>query len=236
MAWVVGVDGCRGGWAAVWVYVQQSNIVKYSLECLPRVRDVFGHHSAPKVVTVDMPIGLLSAYQTGGRTCDREARQILKRRASSVFSPPIREQLNAQDYERVRLQGLSRQSFHLIPKIREIDFLMTPELQTQVHEAHPELVFATLAGDPMQYNKKTQEGRRERSKALARINLWPFSPIPNILRSLIRPFSKGMLAPDDVIDAWALAWTASCIDRKNGRRVPERPPIDRKRLRMEIWF
>ena len=39
---------------------------------------------------------------------------------------------------------------------------MTPDVQQRVHEAHPELAFMSLAGAPMQYNKKTLEGREER--------------------------------------------------------------------------
>jgi hypothetical protein len=40
--------------------------------------------TAPKIVAVDIPIGLLDSFETGGRCCDREARKCLgpKRRAS----------------------------------------------------------------------------------------------------------------------------------------------------------
>lgn len=42
---------------------------------------------------------------------------------------------------KVQGKSLSRQAFEIISKIREVDDLMTPELQTRVFEVHPELSF-----------------------------------------------------------------------------------------------
>src|SRR4030095_12244879 len=92
--------------------------------------------------------------------------QLLGRRASSVFTPPIRPLLDATHYEHVRPYGVSVQAFHILPKIREVDRLMTPALQQRVYEAHPELAFRSLTGHPMRHNKKTTAGQRERLGAL----------------------------------------------------------------------
>src|SRR5581483_1101280 len=124
-------------------------------------KDVLNLTPAPKVIAIDIPIGLLDSPQIGGRECDREARRLLKHpRASSVFSPPIRKILPARQFSRAL--GISIQAFGILPKIREVDEQMRPELQGRVHEAHPELSFYHLAGRAMQYNKKTPEGREER--------------------------------------------------------------------------
>ena len=236
MPWVAGVDGCRGGWVVVWLHLREAAIVEYSLEYVGRFADVVLHRLKPKIVAVDMPIGLLSRREPGGRTCDRDARKLLGRRASSIFSPPIRGQLSATRYEQVRFGGLSRQAFHLIPKIREIDLLMPPSLQRTVFEAHPELAFMMLTDRPMKWNKKTPKGQGERLQALARTNTWPFTILRQELGSLLEPFPKRILVSDDVMDAWALAWTAYRLYLKKGNRVPQHPPKDQKGLRMEIWF
>lgn len=206
------------------------------MEHYPRFEDVVFHLAKPKVVTVDMPIGLLSHRRAGGRVCDQEARKVLRYRASSIFSPPIRNQLSATSYEQVRTQGLSRQAFHLLPKIKEIDQFINPRLQQKVFEAHPELAFAELSGLAMKWNKKTKEGRYERLCALTQSRVWPFSILSKQLKRIIQPFSKKILAFDDALDAWGLAWTAYRIYLKKGVRVPHRPPKDQQGLRMEIWY
>lgn len=236
MNWIVGVDGCRGGWVAVWLDVRKSTIVDYAINLHSNIKDILGDCRKPRIISVDMPIGLLAKRERGGRVCDREARKLLGSRASSIFSPPVRNQLSATKYGQVREQGLSRQSFHLLTKIREIDVLMTPRLQQRVYEAHPELAFTKMIGTPMKRNKKTQEGRRERVKAFRRTHLWPFSNLSQILVHMLKLFPRRILAPDDVVDAWALAWIAYRIYLHQGERVPVRPSTDDRGLRMEIWY
>ena len=66
---------------------------------IARLADIFEHPPYPDIVAVDVPIGLLDAYEIGGRECDRKARRDLEQRGSSVFVPPIRAVLNARCYE-----------------------------------------------------------------------------------------------------------------------------------------
>jgi predicted RNase H-like nuclease len=49
-------------------------------------------------------------------------------------------------------------------------------------------------------------------------------------------FSGKDLAADDVLDAYALTWTALRIATGEARRLPSDPPRDRKGLRMEVWY
>jgi len=62
---------------------------------------------------------------------------------------------------------MSKQGYEIIAKIREVDDLMTPELQTWVFEVHPEVSFHTLnGGRPLKYSKHKTEGKNERVRLL----------------------------------------------------------------------
>ncbi len=106
-------------------------------------------------------------------------------------------------------------------RVREVDEQMTPELQGRVHEAHPELSFYHLAGRAMRHNKKKPEGREERLHALSKT-------FPNIRKEVC---SSQLKVPyDDMIDAYAAAWTAMRIENGTAKRFPENPPVDSKKL------
>jgi predicted RNase H-like nuclease len=57
----------------------------------------------------------------------------------------------------------------------------------------------------------------------------------NILQS-IKAFKRAQVALDDLLDAYALAWTAWRIAQTRACRVPPRPEHDSRGLRMEIWY
>src|SRR5262249_55246675 len=154
----------------------------------------------------DIPIGLLDAPERGGRECDRQARRLLGRRASSVFSPPARAVLEATRYEQVRSHGVSIQAFNILPKIRQVDRLMTPRLQTRIHEAHPELAFRSGTGAPMQHNKKTAAGYKERLKALSRVQRQAWRSTSQQLSNALRNYRRVQVAADDLLDASILTW------------------------------
>lgn len=236
MPWVAGVDGCRAGWVVVLVEAHATAIRVPDVRLCPSFAAVLALQPAPVVIAVDIPIGLLDAPQPGGRTCDRQARQLLRRRASSVFSPPSRHILEATQYAQVRAHGMSRQAFGILPKIREVDRLMTPALQHSVYEAHPELAFGSLTGHPMQHNKKTPAGRAERLQALASAPEARFRHPQSALTRAQNTFRRTQVAPDDLLDAYVLAWTAYRIAGAQASRVPASPPVDARGLRMEIWF
>lgn len=231
MTWVAGVDGCRAGWVVVVAHAVKSGATPRLLVCR-RFMEVLRATPQPTVIAIDIPIGLLDRPQRGGRVCDQEARRLLGRRASSVFSPPSRQALKARHYSEVRRQGLSRQAFGILPKIREVDRLMTSQLQGRVYEAHPELAFRALAEHPMRYNKKTTQGRRERLSVLQ--HSWP--KLAGILRKAFKELPGAQASPDDLLDAAALALAARRLAQKRAVRIPPRPPKDRKGLRMEMWY
>lgn len=231
MSWVAGIDGCRAGWIVVLLRRTQKTWT-HQVTLSPKFADILSLDPPPAVIAIDIPIGLLDQPQPGGRDCDRQARQPLGRRASSIFTPPTRPMLQATRYEQVRQQGLSIQSFNILPKIREVDQLMAPALQQRVHEAHPELAFMSLAGAPMQYNKKTLEGREERLRILK----GAFRGMQQAFESAGMAFKKSEVAMDDLLDAYVLAWTALRIGAGQANCVPTDPLVDRKGLRTEIWY
>lgn len=112
---------------------------------------------------------------------------------------------------------MSLQSFHLLPKIRELDAWISPALQARVFEAHPELIFTRLAGRPLELSKKTAEGRAQRFALLGH-------PRPK------ESWPTRWVQSDDILDALALL---SCA------REPGTPlggeQRDARGLRMQIF-
>ena len=87
VAYVIGVDGCAGGWIAA---LRRDGRGEVDYQRVARLEELFAGTSTPSVVAVDMPIGLL---ERGARQCDVEARRLLGVRRSSVFTPPLRPML-----------------------------------------------------------------------------------------------------------------------------------------------
>jgi predicted RNase H-like nuclease len=107
-----------------------------------------------------------------------------------------------------------------------MDEFITPDRQKTVIEAHPELCFYELnSGRPMKDAKKTLEGEDARRRLLSEAGLVGPSGAPR---------SRGVGA-DDMLDAYVLCWTASRIVSGIGKRIPEKPSLDSKGLRMEMW-
>ncbi len=236
MSWVAGVDGCRAGWVVVLAQQPIRSREAHHVRLCTRFDEALSLSPRPAVMAVDIPIGLLDAPQPGGRECDRQARRLLGRRASSVFTPPPRALLAATRYEQVRSHGVSIQAFGILPKIREVDRLMTSELQTSVHEAHPELAFRSLTGAPMQHKKKTPKGREERLLALEQASGGLLSRITKAFENALKTFKRAQAMPDDLLDAYVLAWTAFRTTNGQASCLPTNPPVDKKGLRMEIWY
>jgi predicted RNase H-like nuclease len=122
-------------------------------------------------------------------------------------------------------KAISKQLFNILPKIREVDRLVTPDRQRRLYEMSPELSLAVLAGAPMAHAKTTLAGRAERVDLLGDV----FGKA-EIERHVRRP-PPGARA-DDVLDAFAGAWTAR-------RRAAEAHlqlggELDERGLRMEV--
>jgi predicted RNase H-like nuclease len=205
-------------------------VVKEEHFLIRKFADLFQLNSRPSFVAVNIPIGLLEKYQEGGRECDRAARKVLgKPRASAVFSPPPRPSLSCATFEESRQWKLSRQSFGVLQRVREMDHIMNPDLQVRIREAHPELSFFAMAGlVTASSGRKRVEGREERLRILEAC----FFQVREGLSSSV----SGKVAADDVLDAYACAWTAMRLFRGDAGCLPDEPPKDERGLEMGIWY
>jgi predicted RNase H-like nuclease len=220
VTWVAGADGCKAGWVVV---LREPRSRTIEVRVAPRIQDALSWKPSPRVLGIDIPIGLLDRAAPGGRECDREARALLGwPRASSVFSPPIRRTLDARTFE--DCVSISIQTFGILPQIREVDRLPSHK---RIVEVHPELSFYEMNGGvPIREPKKSAAGHRRRVRLIEkawRVKLAPF------LDS--RPRGVGR---DDLIDAMAVCWTAERVLKGQEIRMPKRPSRDSRGLRMEI--
>ena len=237
---VAGVDGCKAGWLVAGAFVTRAGSepadgVVYQagdLRVAPTFAEVLSVTMECSLVCVDIPIGLTDGPP---RECDLLARKMLSPfRASSVFPAPIRPCLAARDYtsataisREVSGKALTKQSFAILAKIRQVDDLMTPELQNRVREIHPEVCFWSLNGNrPVEHNKKTPPGQLHRYRVLKEV----FTCLDDVIG--VAP-ARGC-AMDDVLDAFVAAWTAGQAVLGKVITLPENPPRDTKRLRMEM--
>ena len=135
-----------------------------------------------------------------------------------MFTTPPPAAFEHQDYaaanSAVRAttgKGISRQSWALMPKIREVLAWM-PGAPCPVIEAHPEACFTAMLGGPTSASKKTWAGMRERHGALIDAGL--------DLSGLDQAAGRAAMT-DDMLDAAAAAWTAWRFHTGVARRFPE---------------
>ncbi|MBT2969886.1 MAG: hypothetical protein B6D72_07895 [gamma proteobacterium symbiont of Ctena orbiculata] len=230
----VGIDGCRRGW----FYVQLLGPGRFETgvtEALHTLRDII---ISADLTLIDIPIGLRPSG-TEERKCDREARRLLGRRASSVFPVPCRQVLDCRSYQEgselnqvLTGRKLSRQSWGIVPKIAEADRLIRdlPD-NRRLREMHPEVCFLGLnRGRPMGHNKKRPQGRAERLTLLKH-------HLPNsrtIIDNARAASPKRDLADDDILDALVGAVTASHPEYLVS--LPAATERDELGLTMEIVF
>ncbi len=217
---VAGVDGCRRGWVAAVGRVDGRGAPNVSVVSSLHELMASAEVGDLAAVAVDIPVGL---PEHGSRRCDVEARQRLGPRRSSVFPAPVRAVLGSATWEEANAtsraidgRGLAHQVFNLLPKIREVDRLLSPSRQARIVEAHPELCFASIAGEPLLHSKRTVAGKADR---IALVGV-----VPNALPGA---------ATDDVLDAHAVLWTARRVAVGDGERLGGRER-DGRGLRMEI--
>ena len=239
--WVAGVDGCAGGWIAVLHPVGEA--ARAEVKVVHSFIDVLRAPHEPRVVAVDMPIGLPELIARGGREPEAALRPLLGARQSSVFSVPSRKAVYAETYAAACHAALatsaprrkvSKQAFALFPKIREIDALLrrNGDFAARVFECHPEGSFRMMAGAPLANPKKVKSSVHEPGLAERR-RLLVAAGYPADL--LTAPPPAGARC-DDLLDACAAAWTAARIARREAKCWPEGEPArDAFGLPIAIW-
>ncbi|CAM5219297.1 Threonine dehydratase OS=Bosea thiooxidans OX=53254 GN=SAMN05660750_00769 PE=4 SV=1 [Bosea thiooxidans] len=240
MALLAGVDGCRGGWIAALFDTSRPECPPM-VRVLPRFDDLFAD-AVPDIVAVDMPIGLPERVQGSGRGPEQLVRPLLGARQSSVFAIPARCAVEAADYAEACARALaasdpprkvSKQGFHLFPKIREIDRLLRgePALSERVFEIHPELAFRMMRGATLAHPKKIK-GVVNPAGLCERRGLLVAAGIPAATAEARPP--RGA-AGDDLLDALAALVVARHIAAGRGRPFPDPPGRDSHGLPVAIW-
>lgn len=232
----VGVDGCRAGWLALRLVWDATRLSEVCMRLFPTLAELLAEWADAEAIALDMPIGLLDTPRAEPRPCDRLARRRLGRRASCVFIPPTRPMLSVCEYAPLRVLGLSVQAYHLMPRIREVDRLITPELQSHLWESHPELSFTAMVGEPIPFPKRTPEGFQARYEALQRVFGSSFSVLWEPVGKYGQSHPRSAFSWDDALDACALAWSATRHLRAQAETLSGEPLYDSRGLAMAIRF
>ncbi|MBR1199108.1 DUF429 domain-containing protein [Bradyrhizobium sp. AUGA SZCCT0240] len=219
----VGLDGFSNGWVAVRLEGGRHEISFHRdvSEALSRPFDRAG---------IDIPIGMAD---DGERACDLLARDKLRPHTSRVFTGARRwiwqdfdnpDEANRECLRRGQ-KRVSRQLWHLGPKIMEVDAFLRAHRALDVREVHPELVFLRLNANKPLPSKKSEEGDSHRRMLLKR------SGLGDIDQWLSKARIGTGAKRDDVLDACAVAIAA----REPAGSVGS-PRQDAHDLPMQIWF
>ena len=210
----IGVDGCSTGWVAV--QFDDDNYEDTNL--YEDIQELWmAHGDAAEQILIDVPIGLRE-NSNKKRLCDDAARKKLSpKRHSSVFPVPVRAAVHEESYEDAkemqekRTDGsLGVQSWGIADKIAELDTFLCetePDAVGTIREAHPEVCFWALNDESAtEYSKTGQPAAAfwERMEILEAINSTIIDDVRDAATGLYADVSN-----DDVIDAFALALTAS---------------------------
>lgn len=248
---IAGVDGCKGGWIAVFKRVDQPPVIG--------IYAVFSHLiealSDDAIIVVDMPIGLPERTGPGGRGPESIVRGFLGPRRSSVFSIPSRGAVYAATHPFSTLEawyadhrtanavaretsdpsrGVSIQAFAIFQKIREIDALLRerPDLRGRVFESHPEVALWRLNDrQAMAFPKKVKgsvnpAGMEERKALLRRSGFDP---------AFLSKKAPSRAATDDFLDACAMLLIAARCAGGVARSYPHPLVHDEIGLPVAIW-
>ncbi|NHN43419.1 DUF429 domain-containing protein [Halorubellus sp. JP-L1] len=256
----VGVDAAPDGWVAVRMRDHEYERVDHYTDdeaTESAFRDLWADHADADVVLVDVPIGL--PEDMAARAPEREARNRLGARSRSVFNVPIRPILESETYadanatQKDREQdgrGLMKQTFNVVPRIREVDEVLRASdldaTQDVVRESHPEVCFWALDDEaPMTYSKTGHPAAAhwERVGVLASVHANdPLHDDEDAFHDALATAGNELLgwdgpalSNDDLLDAFALAVTGSTLTG-DLQTLPVEPVTDDEGLRMEMAY
>ncbi len=239
---IIGVDGCKGGWIAV--YIAADDIGAVQTEIFEDFQNLIDAFAPEAIIAVDMPIGLPERAIGGGRAPDWAAREFLSLRRASVFPVPSRRtvyafaQGYAQACELARAtsdppKAFSKQAFWIFPRIQQVDLALRSDfsLRRRVFEVHPEVSFALMnGGTPLEAKKLkgrlNAQGIERRKALLAK---------QGFAADFLDAKPPRGAAWDDFYDACACAWSGRRILRREARVFPPKPGVDAEGLPVAIW-
>ncbi len=225
---VVGADGCAGGWMAVYAGSAGPRWAVY-----PDLEELLEAHSGAREIWVDVPLGLPESPED--LRPEPEGRRLLGRRACTLFSVPCRQATVCDGYpeastvnRQILSRGLSRQSWNIVPAIRQADrLLQNPQTGPHLRESHPELCFGWLRGGgktilPLMEPKHTREGLTLRMDLLKQ---------HLSLNSLQKPPPRWAA---DLADTLVLFVCAAMSQSAGARTIPECPAVDPNGIPMAL--
>lgn len=242
-----GIDATRYGWIMAGIG-EKTDVIRFHQDLHSLLNELTkllsDKNSVKSTILIDMPIGLSdkSFARYVQRPCDAAARKMLGRKHSSIFSPPSIEALFEKSYadaSRINFEvlgkKLSKQSWNIAPKIRELNaFLhLNPQWRGRILESHPELAFQFLNNNQcLLHSKKTKEGITERIQILEK----HYPSAGGIFQSFLENKALRIKAnKDDMTDALCLA----VLNYKRGenlRNISDEYPEDSLGNRMGIWL
>lgn len=175
-----------------------------------------------------------SQVRVGGAEIPR-ARPTVVDICGSFTARSARKNLGASGINnRATGRKLSKQTWWIMPKIREVDELLQSErpAREKLAEVNAELLFWALAGSrPMSHYKKTPQGRSERLTALTR---W-YPQTATLYEDALKTYPRKDVSRDDILDAAAAA--VSCfISGGILREIPTESQLDSRGLPMRMVF
>ena len=227
---IAGIDGSKGGWVCVSGY--ENNFRELKFEKLEKFHDI--KLKDFNLVLVDIPIGLDIDLKKGGRIVDKLARKELLTNKSSIFNAPSRLVLNAKNYEEANKinkskgMGLSKQSWNLVKKIKEVDEYIRNSNKTIIFESHPEIIFQVMKRDKVSTKKKNDEGIIERR------NLLEKNGFNKVFLERNLSAKDNFYKQDDFIDACSLFWSANRAIANSEVKIPNDTVLDSEGIIMQI--
>lgn len=227
---IAGIDGSKGGWVCVSGY--ENNFKELKFEKLKEFNDIKSKDF--NLVLVDIPIGLEINLKKGGRIVDKLARKELLTNKSSIFNAPSRLVLEAKNYEEANKinknkgMGLSKQSWNLVKKIKEVDDFIRNSNKTIIFESHPEIIFQVMKRDKVSTKKKNDEGIIERR------NLLEKNGFNKVFLERNLSAKDSFYKKDDFIDACSLFWSANRAIAKTEVKIPNDIVLDSEGIIMQI--
>ena len=227
---IAGIDGSKGGW--VCVSSDTNNTKKPKFDIFNKFEEVIERKF--DLILVDMPIGLDKKLYKGGRVVDREARRMLLKNKSSIFNSPSRMALNAKEYQEANIinkahgMGLSKQSWFLFKKIKEVDNFLKIKHRPKIFESHPEIIFQVMKGEAVETKKSTPEGIKERINLLVK-NGFDKKFINKFINQ-----KNSFYKNDDFIDSCSLLWSAIRASKGQEINIPDKKIKDNEGIIMQM--
>jgi predicted RNase H-like nuclease len=206
-----GIDGSAGGWVAVVRTPHQFKVYHFS-----RISQIFELPIAIDLALIDIPLGLGSSRVIRG--VEKLARKELSpARHSSVFNVPVRESMQQNNYQlasqtnwEITGKKISRQSWNIVPKIKDADHALqeNPGLKKRLLEAHPELCFKYLNHAKIPVFRKRDPGQKGLDERISILRNY-YQDVEHFYRQQLKDLHPSIAQPHDLVDALCLCITAS---------------------------